>query len=426
MGCGSATGLKVGPPSDGGVDGDVDLRGDGATRDVQADPPDAFAPDGGPPVVIPPLPVDPTCIELPADGPIELSLRGRVRSADVLFLIDRTASMEQEIDQIRDQLATTLIPQLQSLVGSLAMGVAVFDEVDFQPYGDRSLDTVRTLAPLSLDHSGALTAIDEIELGGGTASDPPEAAVPALFTLFSERAGCGPGGLCLRPDVVPVVLLFTDAAFHNGPGGDLSYGPRPPPRVDEDAGPPGAPPPPPPATYEEMLLPLRANGARVLGLYSGATQPDQAIRHLRQVARDTGALGTNGEPVFFDIGRRGQRVGEGVAAVVGSLFGSAPIAEIRARVSDVPGDDVDASGWARVVPARVLPPMGAIIEDDAFRDVRPGSVVIFRLDVEPPADAPVGVYPIEFVGVDGLGAVLNQRLVRLVIPGPGVSCELDP
>lgn len=430
-GCGSSTGLKVGPPSDGGVDGDdvEQPRDTSAPRDVSRPIPDA-----GPPFVFPEQPVDPTCFELPSDGPIELSLRGRVRSADVLFFVDRTGSMAEEIDAIREQLASILIPQLRSLVGSLAMGVAVFDEVDYQPYGVRALDTVRVLAPLNTDPTGALAAIAEIEVGGGTSSDPPEAAVPALDILFRYRTTCVTGSMCLRPGVVPVVLLFTDAAFHNGPDGDLPYEPRPPPRpddppprfIDGGVGGPVDALPLVPANYEEMLVPVRAVGARVLGLYSGEPRPDQAIRHLRRIARDTGALDSAGQPVFFDIGERGERVGEGIAAVVSSLFASAPIAEVRARVSDVPGDDVDASAWVRVVPSRVLPSSGATIEEDFFRDVRAGAVIIFRLEVNPPADAPVGVYPIEFVAVDGLGEVLDQRIVRLVIPGPGVSCEPSP
>lgn len=434
LGCGSSTGLKVGPPSDAGVDGDAEEPRDGAPRDGEPRDIRQPLPDAEPPFVFPEQPVDPTCIELPSDGPIELSLRGRVRSADVLFLIDRTGSMEEEIDTVREQLATILIPQLRSLIGSLAMGVAVFDEVDFEPYGTRTLETVRVLAPLNTNPSGALAAIEEIEVGGGTSSDPPEAAIPALDILFRSRAGCVQGSMCLRTGVVPVVLLFTDAAFHNGPDGDLPYLPRPPPRPDDprppiiDGGVVGPIPRPPlvPATYDEMLMSLGAVGARVLGLYSGAPEPDQAIRHLRRIARDTGALNSSGQPVFFDIGENGERVGEGIASVVSSLFASAPIDVVRASVSDVPGDEVDASGWVQVVASRALPPTGATIEAGVFRDVVAGAVVIFRLEVTLPDDAPIGVYPIEFVAVDGLGEELDRRIVRLVIPGPGVSCEASP
>ncbi len=432
--CGANTGLEVGEPRDAGgvpTDGGPSRRDGQVPEDADTDDVGDVGPrDSSLPVEPPVVPPNPTCIEVPADGPLRLSARVRAEAADVLFLIDRTDSMAFEIEEIREEIAVTLIPRLESFVRSLAVGIVAFDEVRGRPYGGDLY--FRTFAALSTDLSRASRAVLEIETGGGTSADPPEAAVPVLHDLFEDFADCvDVNGLCLRDGVQTLVLLFTDAPLHNGPGGAFPYGPVNPDPPDAgvpvprpDAGP--LPPVPlPPATYGQMLAALRPRGVRVLGLYSGSPRPGDAIDHLRQLASDTGALNTDGTPIFFDIGASGQQLGEGVATVVGNAMrSSASVAEVFGHLEDLEGDGQDPTAWVtEIMPLQVVPANGARIDGSVFRDVTPSAVITFELPIVVPPGVPPGAYPMNFVVMDGEGNEHGRYRIRVVVPGPGIRCE---
>ena len=103
LACGAKTGLYV-PDADAEMDAPMDAGID------------AF--DGGMP---------PPCIEVPRDGgtvrasldlPVELAV------VDVMFLLDATASMLDEIDTIRNRLRDVVVPGVRALIPDAAFGVA--------------------------------------------------------------------------------------------------------------------------------------------------------------------------------------------------------------------------------------------------------------------------------------------------------------
>ncbi|MFN7702939.1 MAG: hypothetical protein ACK5U8_34020, partial [Deltaproteobacteria bacterium] len=92
LGCGAKTGLEV---PDAAIDAALDARSvDAGVPLDSAVPCIELSPDAGP-------------VELPLDTQVEV---GR---ADVVFLVDVTASMDQEIEQIKANLRDRLAPGLR-------------------------------------------------------------------------------------------------------------------------------------------------------------------------------------------------------------------------------------------------------------------------------------------------------------------------
>lgn len=394
-GCGAKTGLEV---PDVGPDMGVD------------------APDAGPDAPIP-------CIELHPDaGPIDLPLDTEVvvGRADVLMLIDVTASMNNEIDQIRATLRDRLVPGIRESIPDSRLGVATFADFPGGSCGSSGDDPFALILPIDGDTARVQAAVDTVSTTAG--GDPPESQVEALYqtatgeglgTLIPPSFGCPGGGFgypCFRTDALPVVLLFTDAPFHNGIHPEHDY--------RGTCGDTGA------HSYEEAASELRARGIRVMGLFSGRDGRDD----LEAIARDTGAV-SGGEPIVFDIGERGESLSEGVIAAVRTLADVVQF-DVDTVLSDpVPGDGIDPREFVdSVVALRADPPSGVErIEGGTFFGVSTGTRVVFQLRLRNDVVAP-GVGPQRFLleivfRADG-GTRLGSTIIEIVIPGAdGSGCE---
>jgi hypothetical protein len=371
------------------------------------------------------VPVDLPCLEIPFEaGPVLVSMEteSRVGRADVVFLVDTTNSMTEEIATIRDRLQNQLAPAIRGSIPDSQIGVADFRDFPIPPYGERTDFPFRLRQTVTGDISQVQAAVNVLRASGGM--DEPESQVEALYQLatgegiggfVSPSPGCPGGGLgyaCLRRDALPVVLLFTDAPFHNGPGGRFRYvGILPPPH-----------------TYEQALTELLALGARVMGFASGR---GNELRDLRTVARDTGAVDLDGNPLVFDIGSRAERLGTEVVDAI-ETFVESTVFDVDVVLRDpVPGDGVDVTQFVeRVVPVSADPADGvASIDTDAgvFRGVRPGTRVVFELHVSNDVIAPEPepqAFLLEVIFRGDGRFTLARETVLLIIPGTdGEGCD---
>jgi hypothetical protein len=402
VGCGAKTGLEV---PDSQVDAGV---------------------DAGPDATIP-------CIEIPIDGGVvDLPLQTQVElgRADVVFAIDTTASMGQEIDEIRANLRNQIVPGIRTTIRDSQIGVTTFADFPEGSCGAAGDLPFRLVLPVTEDVGRVQSAVDSISLDNG--SDEPESQVEALYQIATGEGvgtwvpasfGCPTGGFgypCFRTDALPVVLLFTDAPFHNGPGGARPYAdPRACPIADAS----GA------HDYSEMTSVLEAAGIRVIGLYSGPSRED-GFRHLEQLARDTNAMSVGG-PLVFDIGQRGERLSESVVQAIATLADVVEF-DIDTELLDVDRTDgVDPREFVEaVVPLRAEPPDGVReidFDNGVFRGVRTGTMVVFQLRLRAGVVAP-GVGPQRFlleVVFRGDGRTrIDSRIIEIVVPGAdGSGCE---
>lgn len=409
VGCGAKTGLHV-PDVDGG------------------EPEDMFRPDmRGVDAFVPPPPPD-VCVELPPMTPpkfVDATFLARIATADVLFLVDVTGSMTDEIDAIRETLRDRIVPQIASAIPDTQLSVAEFADFPVSPYGDESMDVPFQLRQQSTaDIDRVQDAVDRLRTRSG--SDIPESHVEALYQSatgaglgrFVSPGRCPAGTVgypCFRTNGSRIILLFTDAAMHNGPGRSEPY---------------DSPPiSPAPATYEMALGALRDIGAKVLGLYSGNDPRDRALTDLESIARDTGAVTEDGVPIVLDIGSRGEGLDEGVVESIRQLVEEVPL-DIDAFAEDFPGDEFDALDFVRSIETTgAVPTGGATDLGDEYLGVRPGTRVGFRVFLANER-IPRGPEPQSYtltVVLRGDGVTrLTETVVLVVIPSiDGEGCPVD-
>lgn len=399
-GCGAKTGLDV-------PDANVDA-----------------GPDAGPP---PPPP--PPCIEVPIDEPtvtVDLDIPASLRVVDIMFLIDSTGSMQDEIDEVRDRLRGTVVPGVRTIIPDAAFGVALFGEFPVAPHA-REGDEVgpyELRAPITTDVGRVEAALDATPVWGNL--DDPEAAIEGLFQVATGAGmppfvapsfGCpsgGVGGACFRSDAFRIVMLVTDAPMHNGP--------------------PGVPPlepyrfRPAPHTYDDAVAAVVAADLLLLGLGASDPRRPPPFAHLDQLARDVGALDGSGRPLVFDIGSRGDRIGTEIVAAVRRVAEEVPL-DVSADVEDVPGDGVDALEIVRGIRASsATPPDGVMsIEGNQFVGVRPGTRLTFTLELDASGLTPspeARVYPARVIFRESGRSRIEVRDIVIVVPGDdGAGCE---
>jgi hypothetical protein len=395
MGCGSKSPLRIPQPArDGGMD-------DGG--------PDA-GPDAG---------VIDHCVELPYREPpreVSIAFSAQILSADIYFLVDVTGSMGEEIDQIRVLLREDIVPGLAAEIPDVRFSVGHFADFPLPElnYGEATDELFRLLQTSTDDIEDVQRAVNLIPLQGGR--DGPEALIEGIY-LSASGEGIGEyapasscprntvGYPCFRPQGSRIFLAFTDAPTHNGPGDRDAYeGIRPEPH-----------------SYQEAVGALREIGARVLGLYSGG-DGGFGFSDLQNLARDTGAVRPDGEPIVFDIGRDGRFLSASVVEAVRTLVEEVPI-DVDVLIEDVEGDPIDATQFVvQVIADRAEPPEGAINLGDRFGDVRPGTRVFFRIvlanELLPQTDEPQSFYLRVVLRGDGITR-LEETIVQIVVPGIG-------
>ncbi len=362
------------------------------------------------------------CIEAPVGAErvlARLSTPAHLRVADVMFVIDATASMTDEIQGVRRGLRERVVPGIRAAIPDASFGVALYGEFPVAPHawpGD-DVGPYALRAQITSDIGRIEAALERIPTWGNR--DVPEAGTEALFQVatgaglepfIAPSFGCatgGVGGACFRPDAFHVILLVTDAPLHNGP--------------------PGVPPisdyafTPEPHRYAQMIDALQAIDALVIGL--GASDPPGGapMAHLRAVARDSGAIDASGEPLAFDIGGDGGGIGDDVVRAIERLAEDVPL-EVDAILEDRPGDAIDARTLVRALrPALAEPPSGiASMDATTFHGVRPGTTLTFELELDlsslPPARERREI-PARVVIRESSRARLDTVDVRIVVPG---------
>ena len=180
--------------------------------------------------------------------------------ADIYFLVDTTASMQQTIDGVASSLDTTIIPSILNgdptahppipAIANARIGIGDFRDVPWSPYGTPDDDVYRTVydvngAPVSGAMAdpklvnGSYAAPDAVKqilgtLTAGGGGDSPEATTQALWMAATNQdyfvyGGGTPwqftpqacpagtvGAPCFRSTALPIFVLITDAPFHDG------------------------------------------------------------------------------------------------------------------------------------------------------------------------------------------------------------------
>ncbi|WP_156041152.1 hypothetical protein [Chondromyces apiculatus] len=252
----------------------VDTDGDGTSDFIEvtlasdpADPQETPATLGKSYFVLPYLlPAEPLTRIIP--------LRTRLSQGDVAFLVDTTATMGGEIANLKAGMAT-IIQQLYQDIPDLAVGVAGFDDFPTGTSGTPGQDlpfyVAGTTGHVSTTLSNNLAAVQALNVHDGR--DFPESQVAAMQRALTGQyliwdsgqmtPSVAPpgryGSLHFRPSALPILVLITDASFHNGRRASN-------PTVLHDPYPFNDQPPFPTPTIDTLITEMNARGARFVGI----------------------------------------------------------------------------------------------------------------------------------------------------------------
>lgn len=126
---------------------------------------------------------------------------------DLVFCIDSTGSMADDIDEVKAA-ARTIVNSVFSLFRNVRMAVVDYRDFPVSPYGDPGDSPFRVRTAFTGDAQTIIQAIESISVGGG--GDWPEAVYSALASSIEARELGGWRSWALR-----TILLMGDAPPHD-------------------------------------------------------------------------------------------------------------------------------------------------------------------------------------------------------------------
>jgi hypothetical protein len=356
--------------------------------------------------------------------------------ADVYFVLEKSATMENVNVNLASGLRETVVPGIVAAIPHAQLGVAGFADC---PSNRAYADAVRNYQDVTADVDAVQSAIDTIVAEPPAGPDEPFTSTlwviatgdtapfadyaPEYFEPHPRRCADASaiGWPCFRPGAVPILVQTGNEGWE----ADALCTPH--------------------KTTAEAVAAMNAIGARYIGISAGAL----LRAAMEEVATGTGSVDVDGNPLVFVINPLGTGVGEQVVEAVETLATQVPIdisAEAVDRV-DGPGDTVDATVFIqRIVPSEaggVADPRdptrvcvgGLETTDadadtwaDAFVDVLPGVVVCFDIFAASNVTVPPAREPQLFTAdVNVLGdrvTILDTRLVYFIVPPETFDPEL--
>lgn len=368
----------------------------------------------------------------PTAGTLEFSTT--LRRADVYFLVDCTGSMMTAQENLRTSLTTTIVPGILDSISDAHFGVGMFQDYGYGSYGSSDNVAYRNLQCVTDDVDAVEDAAASLVASGG--NDGPEALVPALHAVAT---GCGdwdgidmainavpddPDGACedgsligyphFRSTAIPIIVLITDAASHNGPDGRHTYGPIP-----------GVVPP----TYDTTVSTLDVLHAWVIGIDTSFMAGGEAHDDLVALAEDTGSFDSAGRPLVYEVAYDASDLGDQVVLAVEAIV-AAP-RTISTSAVDSPDDDVDAVAAfiERIVTSGSRATCSPGLEttdtdgdghDDTYVNVATGATACFEVVARQNTTVPPRSMPTVYVAKIHIWAdnasLVDQREVYFLVP----------
>ncbi|MBK8252702.1 MAG: hypothetical protein IPK82_08545 [Polyangiaceae bacterium] len=320
-----------------------------------------------------------------------------VSKADIYFMIDTTASMQPAIDTLKSSISTKVIPAILNgdstanppipPIDDAWIGMGTFRDVPWSTYGQPGDDIYRhrfdiagqtitgnVTPPKAVGNTFAAPdnvtkILNSLTAAGG--GDAPEATTQALWIaatngLYAATVGgiwspASPypapctdlsliGVPCFRKDSIPIFVLMTDAAFHNGPLAVNNYA------AAEVGG---------TKTYTESVDALNAISAKIVGVPVSGGNPNAARKDLTDLAEKTGSsyydpqFGGTIRPLVSETDVTSGNVSDEVVRLLGLLSGAGLHDVTTDRVSYSCAGGVDCTGDGKPDLAYENPPVKA-------------------------------------------------------------------
>jgi hypothetical protein len=410
----------------------VDTDGDGAVDLVEvvarSNPRDAMSrpPENSLYVTLPYAP--PMSGAMPESR--EFTFQTRIREADVMLVVDNSASMEPTIEALRNSFTSTIVPGITAQIANVRIGVASFDSMPDDVLGgmggragmpgDYTLWMRQRLTSTPAEVQRAfneMRTITQDTMGRFVGGDAPECQTEALHQVLSgegsfrfedseaalrsvrdARDPMGNGWVprmvpardcagiegaygwgCFQPGRVPILVLFSDSDWYDGPLANPMTPERSPQSVNGHR-------------WGAHLAPeMQRRGALFLGVdVSSAGRSGFTYTNSAYVARFTRTFNASrSELVFATQPLGGISAAAGIITQAITTLANETRQDIRTeRVADamesrLPMGRTTSDFIRAVVPVRGTPeaPMGYERRDGAtFYDVLPSTRVVFRVD----------------------------------------------
>ncbi len=374
--------------------------------------------------------------ELPFNGPAELEpceLNVGLNSVDVYFLMDTSGSMGGELANLQAGLTSGtfiagcpggIIGAMDCTIPDIQFGVGQQEDFPVSPFGGTWDFSFRHRQDITASAAAAQAAVNALSLGWG--NDWPESQAASLWAVATgnglgsytpARSGCPAGTWgypCFRDEAIPVVVLVTDAPFHNGSNGFNYSG------LGFTA-----------PSWSNTISALRAAGIRVIVIESAnwwyASDRNLCLRDYNSVATATGAVDGAGSPFVYNINSNGTGLDGAVVSAIDDLANSTRL-DIVARAIDNPATAFDERQLVSSITAASYTPGGACnsISGDTFIACVPGSDVrfeiVFHNDVVMPTAVPQ-VFDFWIRAYYDGTSLAAEKPVRIVVP-PENPCIL--
>lgn len=351
-------------------------------------------------------------VVLPHNDPAqlrELDFSARLGRADIFFLVDTTGSMGAAISNVRSSLSTMIVPAVGRAIADVVMGVGDYRDFPVSPYGEPSDWPFLVRQTMTSDVSAVQSALNGLRAGGG--NDGPESTNEGLYGAV--RDGTCPDGFgqaCFREGSNPILVVVTDAEFHNGPSGANPY-----------SGVTGR-------SWGETVGALNERSVKVVGAAVDPISiglpfplPNAARPHLEALARETGSRSVAGSLTVYNApgGSVSTAVVDGIADLVGATN-----QDVTSRTLD---DETDPTGVDARRFIQAVAPLRATratrFDATTFYGVAGGTTVTFQVTFQNDflrEETHVQIFRayIEVLDVAG-GTVLDRRNVYIVVPAFG-------
>jgi hypothetical protein len=368
----------------------------------------------------------------------EFDFSTRIRAADICFVVDTTGSMGTTIANVQSTLESTIVPGIAAAIGPDGDArYAMTAHGDFQEGGFNYTGNVQVFQRMTYDVAAVRAATGSLRADNG--GDWPESQVTAMHSLITGfghpnyggtatrdmvpvgDCGDGPdddpsyGWCCFREGRVPIMVLFSDAPWHNGIDGIDGVG----------AGGNYYGSTPSAATWPLLTSAMMTRGAYFVGIDVGG---GQTFMNSQELARLTGTVDGSGAPIAF-MGAASS-VATNVVNAITTIAGTTR-QDITTRTDPDPAEtriappDNTASFIDAVVPVRGNPPAPGgfdSMDSTTFYNVSPSTVVTFRVDFN--NDFQMGaevaqVFRATIVVLGRARSEVDRRDVFIVVPPTG-------
>jgi hypothetical protein len=395
----------------------------------------------------------------------EFDFSTRIRAVDIVFMTDTTGSMGGTISEVQSTLESTIVPGVAAALGADADArYAMAAHGDFQEGGWNYSGNMAMIQPLTFDVAAVRRATSLLRASSG--GDGPESMVPAMhaaitgigFPTYVDSSGggcdsslssawppasggdaCGPvrnmdpvrdcgmgpddplayGWACFQEGRVPIMVLFSDAPWHNGP--NMSDDGTAPGGNFYARSTPGAP------TWPDLVNAMTERGAYFVGI-DVSSWGDNTYNNSLELARLTGTVDGSGAPIAFNGSP--STIAANVIDAIQRIAGTTR-QDITTRVDPdttetrIAAPNDTASFIDAVAPLRGVPdaPDGfERFDATTFYNVAPSTRVYFRVDFN--NDFQLGsdvaqVFRATLTVVGRAGSEVDSRMVFIVVPATG-------